>query len=221
MAVTCLRCAHPDSAGRNFCSECDAPLPLTGEEDYFSTFGLARVLGLDPGRLKAAYFDLSRRLHPDVHVSDSPEVQEATLRRSAFLNDAYQVLRDPVRRVRYLLSLEGRQHAEGRTTTTAANFELMEAIQDAKFHEAPAVREAKLWKAEAQVIALKETALRCLDDLGRRWDALAMPGESPAPREALQDEMLNRLDEIAYADRLLRAVEESRTPEASEKGNRK
>jgi len=221
MAVTCLRCAHPDSGGRNFCSECDAPLPLTGEEDYFSIFGLARVLGPDPGRLKAAYFDLSRRLHPDVHVSDSPEVQDVTLRRSALLNDAYQALRDPVRRVRYLLTLEGRGNAGGRTTSTAENFELMEAIQDAKLHENPAVREANLREAEEQVMALKETALRCLDDLGRRWDALARPGESPAPREALLDEMVNRLDEIAYADRLLRAVEESRTPEASEKGNRK
>ena len=221
MAVTCLRCAHPDSAGRNFCSECDAPLPLTGEEDYFSILGLARVLGPDPGRLKAAYFELSRRLHPDVHVSDSPEVQDATLRRSALLNDAYQVLRDPVRRVRYLLSLEGRGNAEGRTTTTAANFELMETIQDAKLHEDPAVRELKLREAEAQVIVLKETALRFLDDLGRRWDALARPDEPPAPRESLLDEMLNRLDEIAYAERLLREVEESRTPEASEKGNRK
>ena len=130
MAVTCLRCAHSNPVGGNFCAECATPLPLSGEEDYFSAFGLARVLEVDAGWLKAAYFELCRRLHPDAHVSDLPEIQEATLRRSAFLNDGYKVLRDPVRRVRYLVSLEGRKVGDGRTSTAAANFELMEAIQD-------------------------------------------------------------------------------------------
>ncbi len=220
MAVTCLRCCHPDTIGGNFCTECGAPLPLTGEEDYFSAFGLDRILGLDPGRLKAAYFDLSRRLHPDAHISDAPEIQEATLRRSAFLNDGYHVLRDPLRRVRYLVTLEGRQAADGRTTTTASSFELMEAIQDAQLERDPEALEVKLGEAEAQIGAVKETALRSLEDLARRWDGLEKPGGSLAPREALLDEMRDRLDEIAYADRLLRAVEEARAPEASGKGSR-
>ena len=212
MAVACLSCAHSNPAGGNFCAECAAPLPLSGEEDYFSAFGLARVLGVDPGWLKTAYFDLCRRLHPDAHVSDSPEIQEATLRRSAFLNDGYKVLRDPVSRVRYLVSLEGRKIGDGRTTTTAAQFEMMEAIQDARLNEDPVLREVRLREVGARVGAVKEAALRSLDDLGRRWDAL--------PREALVDEMRDRLDEIAYADRMMLAVEEARAPEASGKGGR-
>jgi molecular chaperone HscB len=220
MGVRCLRCGHSDAIGGNFCPECATPLPLTGDEDYFSAFGLARVLGLDPGRLKAEYFELSRRLHPDAHVSDAPEIQEATLRRSAFLNDGFHVLRDPLRRVHYLVTLEGRQAADGRTTTNASSFDLMEAIQDAQLEQDPAIRELRLREAETQVGAVKEAALRGLEDLARRWDGLGKPDGSLAPREALLDEMRERLDDIAYADRLLRAAEEVRAPEGSGKGGR-
>ena len=45
MAVTCLRSAGPDSVGGNFCTESDAPLPLTGEEGYYSIFGWNEIWG--------------------------------------------------------------------------------------------------------------------------------------------------------------------------------
>ena len=68
--------------------------------DCFALLGVPRRPWIDPDRLKERFHELSARHHPDVRATGSGEA-------FAELNAAYQILRDPVRRLRHLLELEG------------------------------------------------------------------------------------------------------------------
>jgi curved DNA-binding protein CbpA len=67
--------------------------------DYFALLGQRRVPWLEPTALKEAYHGQTLQSHPDTAAPD---------RESDFaeLNEAYQVLQDPKRRLHHLLSLE-------------------------------------------------------------------------------------------------------------------
>ncbi len=71
--------------------------------DYFALLDQPRRPWLDVDELKQAFHARSRELHPDVaDASDAGFAQ---------LNEAYQVLHDPKRRLQHLLGLEGRPPA--------------------------------------------------------------------------------------------------------------
>ena len=67
--------------------------------DYFALLGQPRAPWLDPAALKEAYHRQTLASHPD---TAAPERENDF----AELNEAYQVLADPKRRLHHLLSLE-------------------------------------------------------------------------------------------------------------------
>lgn len=90
----------------HFCEACgkvQPPAPV----DYFRFFGLPRKLNLDVALLEKDFYELSRKLHPDLNARTGSKEQEWSLQQSSLLNDAYRTLKDPVRRTQYLLRLEG------------------------------------------------------------------------------------------------------------------
>jgi curved DNA-binding protein CbpA len=70
--------------------------------DYFALLDQPRRAWLEPDELKQAFHAKSRQLHPDSQPGETAD--------GAFtaLNEAYQVLLDPKRRIQHLLTLEGR-----------------------------------------------------------------------------------------------------------------
>jgi molecular chaperone HscB len=75
--------------------------------DYFAFFGLPPKLNVDVAALEKDFYELSRRLHPDLNARGGNQEQEWSLEQSSLLNDAYRTLRDPIKRTQYLLKLEG------------------------------------------------------------------------------------------------------------------
>jgi molecular chaperone HscB len=73
--------------------------------DPFTVFGLSRSLDLDERQLETRYLRLSRVCHPDLHRANDTGDCIAVLQRSAEINDAWKVLRDPWQRARALLEL--------------------------------------------------------------------------------------------------------------------
>ena len=73
--------------------------------DYFALLEQPRAPWLDPEKLKETYHQKTLQAHPDAQVNrPGAEATDATFTR---LNEAYQVLQDPKRRLHHLLSLEG------------------------------------------------------------------------------------------------------------------
>jgi len=73
--------------------------------DFFSFLDLPRKLNIDMARLDERYRTLSRQFHPDFFYNATPAERRVSLERSSFLNDAYRALRDPIKRIEYLLTL--------------------------------------------------------------------------------------------------------------------
>src|SRR5262245_39081660 len=86
---TCWSCGTMRAA--HFCSACgkvQPPVPV----DYFTFFGLPRTLNLDVDSLGREFYQLSRKLHPDLFSRADKREQEWSLEQSSLLNDAYRTL---------------------------------------------------------------------------------------------------------------------------------
>ena len=62
---------------------------------------------IDEAALTQQYYDLSRRLHPDLYQTGTTEEKDASLKNTVLLNRAYRTLRDLVQRGQYWLELQG------------------------------------------------------------------------------------------------------------------
>ncbi len=90
----------------HFCEACgkvQPPAPV----DYFAFFGLPRKLNIDVAALDKDFYELSRKLHPDLNARAGSQEQEWSLQQTSLLNDAHRTLKDPIKRTQYLLKLEG------------------------------------------------------------------------------------------------------------------
>ena len=101
----------------HFCEACGKVQP-PAPADYFTFFGLPRKLKIDVAALDKDFYDLSRKLHPDINARAGTQEQEWSLQQSSLLNDAHRTLKDPIRRTEYLLRLEGVELEEQSKTAT-------------------------------------------------------------------------------------------------------
>jgi molecular chaperone HscB len=81
--------------------------PFDSRLDHFARLGLDRAWRLDRNALEDAYLARSRRYHPDRHAGGDSATRRSALEHSSAINEAYQVLRDRVRRAEYLVKLGG------------------------------------------------------------------------------------------------------------------
>lgn len=75
--------------------------------NHFEVFGLAPALELDVKALEQRLRDLSLEVHPDRFAHADAKTRLAALEKTTALNDAFKVLKDPVRRAFYVLKLKG------------------------------------------------------------------------------------------------------------------
>ncbi len=86
---------------------CKAVQPPDPKADYFRVFGIPTAFDLDATDLERRYKELTKLLHPDRYARADAQARRASLERSVQLNEAWQTLKEPVRRAEYLLSLHG------------------------------------------------------------------------------------------------------------------
>ena len=126
--VICWSCKGPVCGRDVFCPVCGAIQP-PGQVSPFERFGLSQRFDVDTDALEARFFDLQRRLHPDRFALSGARSLALSQQQAAALNDAYEALRDPVRRAGVLLGLAGRE-VPGTDTHTIHDPELlMEAME--------------------------------------------------------------------------------------------
>lgn len=75
--------------------------------DHFALFGLDRAYGLDEAALRERYRELQRVVHPDRFAGASDQERRLAMQEAVRVNEAFETLRDPLRRAIYLLSLHG------------------------------------------------------------------------------------------------------------------
>lgn len=109
----------------------------TIRQDFFSLFGLPRQQALDADALEVLYRDIQAKVHPDKHAHLADSEKRLAMQWATHVNEAYQTLKNPLARARYLLRLAG--HDVGLESNTAmpaeflvAQMELRETVADAK-----------------------------------------------------------------------------------------
>jgi molecular chaperone HscB len=110
---------------------------LDFNQNYFELFGIAPAFQIDLIRLEQAYRDIQSQVHPDkfTHLSDAE--RRLSMQWATQANEAYQTLRQPLGRARYLLHLNGVDIHEETNTAMSPSFlmqqmEWREAIGEAK-----------------------------------------------------------------------------------------
>lgn len=188
--------------------------------DYFALLNQPRRPWLDTEEVKHAFHARALQAHPDAKPQQGTESSSDAL--FAELNEAYQVLQDPKRRLQHLLTLEGHppDRASGATPTTIeALFPLVAAATNratALVKQSAAATNAltrSLLKSELQnaskdvaavqekVRELYDTAMACLQRLDQSWDN----DSRPEPNQLKQLYL-----ELSYVTRWLQELEEKR-----------
>jgi molecular chaperone HscB len=108
----CWQCGQEEGHSL-FCASCHAL--QQPESDYYALLGIPRKLNLSQDELQARFYELSRRLHPDLFTRHPERERRYALEASSILNDAYRTLRDPVKRANYVLRQEGFDIGEQRS----------------------------------------------------------------------------------------------------------
>jgi molecular chaperone HscB len=117
---------------------------LDFSKNYFALFSLPTSFDLDTERLAERYRELQRVVHPDRYANASEQERRLAVQGSSHINEAFQVLNEPLARARYLLSMHGMQVEAGNETTSDTHFlmeqmELREALAEARSDEDPYV----------------------------------------------------------------------------------
>src|SRR5487761_1496297 len=87
----CWSCGAENNADAQFCTNC-GKLQANAAGNYFSFFGLPRRFMLDRAALEKQFYQLSRKLHPDLYARASAQEQQWSLEKSSVLNDAWRKL---------------------------------------------------------------------------------------------------------------------------------
>jgi molecular chaperone HscB len=223
----CWSCG--DMRAARFCQACgrvQPPKPV----DYFTFFGLPRKLNIDTAALEREFYALSRKLHPDANAGHDPREQEWSLEQSSRLNDAYRILKDPIRRTEYLLNLEGVElEGQSKAATEAAretgekkqivppdlleevfelNMQLEELRGDKKLGEEDPALIAELQQHKTALEAKFGSLFEELQRYWNAWDAAVECGDEARSRK-VRDQMVDLLNRRSYIRNLVRDVNEA------------
>ncbi len=186
--------------------------------DYFALLNQPRRPWIDPEQVKQAFHARALQVHPDAQLQQNTEPSSDAL--FAQLNQAYQVLQDPKRRLEHLLTLEGQTPDRAPATTPPAIEELFPTVAAATHRAAAVVQQSAaatnllartllmsqlqnansdLDTVRGKVRALRNNAIDRLQRLDRSWSGGI-------------DEQLEQLGllylELSYTTRWLSELEE-------------
>ena len=103
----------------------------------FELFGLPAAYGLSRSQLDSQWKSLQREAHPDRFASEGAAAQRIAMQWSVRINEAYNRLKDPLKRAAYLCELHGAAvNADNNTSMPPAflmqQMEWREALDDCK-----------------------------------------------------------------------------------------
>lgn len=98
------------------------------QSDDFELFGVKQQFAQDRAALDARWKDLQREAHPDKFAAQGDAAQRVAMQWSVRINEAYQRLKDPLKRAAYLCELAGAPINAHSNTAMPAAF-LMQQMQ--------------------------------------------------------------------------------------------
>jgi molecular chaperone HscB len=106
-------------------------------QNHFDLFQLPQRFAIDMNALNAAYHEVQNRVHPDKFANTTDAEKRVAMQWATRANEAFQTLKNPLRRATYLCELNGVDLQTESNTAMPREFlmqqmEWREALDDAK-----------------------------------------------------------------------------------------
>ena len=136
--------------------------------NYFEFYDVPVDLNVDKTALKKTFYKNSKKYHPDFYTMESEEKQAEILEKSTLNNEAYQVLSDFDRRLKYLLMMKGMMEEEGQNNSLPQDFlmemmDINEAIMELEFDHDKQTYQNALQSAQSLESSLNEEIQPIID----------------------------------------------------------
>ena len=164
--------------------------------DFFSLFELPRAFRLNLSELDSRFRDVQAQVHPDRFAHATEAERRLSMQWATHANEAYQTLKKPLERAKYLLHLAGHDIQAENNTAMPADF-LMEQME---WREA--VMEARGGRDHHE---LEHLYLRLQNDIRSSYDEL---GELLDDRQDAA-EATDRVRRLMFLEKLLYEIDDA------------
>ena len=136
---------------------------MTLDSDDFQLFGLPRRFQLDRAALDVRWRALQAEVHPDRYAAQGQAAKRVAMQWAVRVNEAYQRLKDPLKRAAYVCELGGKLVDAHDNTAMAPAFlmqqmEWREALEDARsLNEVKALAEEVAQRMQSAFAELERT----------------------------------------------------------------
>jgi molecular chaperone HscB len=164
--------------------------------DHFSLFGFPEKFRIDAEKLDKRYREMQALTHPDRYAAAGDAEKRVSMQWATRVNEAYQTLKNPLRRAMYLLRLSGRELDVENNTAMPPEF----LIEQMEWREA--VAEARLAREQTE---LEQLYHRVKQQMKCRYEQLASLLDDTVDY-ALAEDGVRRL---MFLDRLLSEIDDA------------
>jgi molecular chaperone HscB len=138
-------------------------------QNHFELFNLPARFDIDAGALDTAYRDVQGRVHPDRFVNATDAERRVAMQWATRANEAYQTLKNPMKRAQYLCELNGVDLKTESNTAMPMDFLMQQMEWREELGDARASKDAGALDAlDAQ---LKRERKGRLQAIGKQLDA--------------------------------------------------
>ncbi|MBC7574004.1 MAG: Fe-S protein assembly co-chaperone HscB [Herminiimonas sp.] len=152
-------------------------------QNHYQLFHLPQQFGIDAAALDQAYRDVQGQVHPDKFVNGSDAEKRVAMQWATRANEAYQTLRNPLKRAAYLCELNGIDLQIESNTAMPVTFlmqqmEWREALDDVR-------AERNLGALERLDGEVRQAWKEQVDRIGELLDGSDFPDAAQAVRELM------------------------------------
>jgi molecular chaperone HscB len=138
-------------------------------QNHFDLFGLPAAFTIDAARLDTAYREVQGQVHPDRFINASDAEKRVAMQWATRANEAYQTLKNPMKRAQYLCELNGVDLKTESNTAMPMDFLMQQMEWREALGEARAERDSDgLETLDEQVKAARKAKLA---QIGQQLDA--------------------------------------------------
>lgn len=175
--------------------------------NYFEIFDLPVSFDINLSDLSERFRHLQSIVHPDKYANKGDAERRLSVQQSALINEAYQSLRNPLKRAMYILHLHGVEMAQDMDTSMDQEF-LMQQIE---------LREtlaeiSQITEPWSELLEFSQNLEQLMDELYQRLRTLLSPATSSTP-EDLQParDLVRRLQFLSKLQHETQTLEEQLT----------
>ena len=168
--------------------------------NYFEFYDLPISFSPDQGIVKQKFYALSKKYHPDFYINEDQAKQDEVLELSTLNNKAFQILKDPQKRLHYILELKNQLAKED-------NYALPQSFLMDMMDVNEALMDLELEPDASKIDVIKSQVTDLQKDLGKELDNLTSTFDTASIEE--QDNLLVAIKDIYYRNKYLWRIMES------------